>query len=153
MGQLDGPHAVVTGAASGIRRAIASVHAREGVSLFLLDRDLGRLDRSRRCARQPRRHPHRGPAGRDGRGDLGRDDRWCVLPIFATESSSWAPATSAPIKRGSTEMPFSCLGSLSTTGVATAVGDAGDLILPSHALVSADKVGVVPCAPPAVSAP
>jgi 3-oxoacyl-[acyl-carrier protein] reductase len=44
MGQLEGRHALVTGAASGIGRAIASAYAREGASLFLLDRDPRRLE-------------------------------------------------------------------------------------------------------------
>ncbi len=44
MGQLEGRHALVTGAASGIGRAIASAYAREGASLFLLDRDPSRLE-------------------------------------------------------------------------------------------------------------
>ena len=38
--QLSGKTALVTGAASGIGRAIALAYAREGMNLVLADRDL-----------------------------------------------------------------------------------------------------------------
>jgi hypothetical protein len=50
-------------------------------------------------------------------------------------------------------MPFSCVCSLFGTGVAAAVGDAVDMALPSHALVSTDKGMAVTGAPPAVHLP
>lgn len=69
------------------------------------------------------------------------------------ESSSSAPATSTQERCGPTEMPVSSVCSFFSTGVAASVGDAGDMAQPSHALVSTDKVGVVPGAPPAVHLP
>jgi hypothetical protein len=50
-------------------------------------------------------------------------------------------------------MPFSDVCSFFSTGFAASVGDAGDLIPPSHALVRADKGIVVPGVPPAVNTP
>ncbi len=50
-------------------------------------------------------------------------------------------------------MPFSGVCSLLSIGVVAAVGDAGDMVPPSRAHVSADKGMVVPGAPPAVNVP